>query len=153
MKLDKFKSDGQLALEGVWENIEDGLEVRVARMNNPRYREHLRKLTRTRLKHGRRIPGGGSDVSFDMLLELQQRAVATNILIDWKGLEDSDGKEIKYSVEEALKIFDSHPDFYDMIIEIAQDVELFRGEDLAGAEENSSPTSPGTSSGESTESS
>lgn len=133
MKIEKFASDSALAVEGIWEDIDEGLKLRVARMNNPRYREYLRKLSRTKVRVGRRMQGG---MGIDDMLEMQKKAVAKHILIDWEGLEDANGESIQHSEEKALELFESHPDLYELIIEIANDVDLFREDQRKDAEEN-----------------
>ena len=145
MKLNKFMSDSKLAIEGIWEDIGEGLRVRVARMNNPKYREYMRKMARNQARTFRRV-GGGIDDIFD----IQQRAVARFVLLEWDGLEDDDGNVIAYSEEEALKIFKRCPDFYDMIIEIGSDADLFRRHEQEDAKGNLPGTSSGSSSGVST---
>ena len=144
MKLSKLATDGKLAVEGVWEDIGEGFEVLVARMNNPKYRAYMRKIVRTKTRSARRV---GTDI--DQMIELQQEGAVRHLLLDWKGLEDDAGKNIPYTLEKARELFGTHPDLYDLIIEISSDAELFRLENQEETSGNSLTSSSGSSSGES----
>lgn len=140
MKISKFAMDGTLAQEGVWEDAgHDDLRVKVARMNNPRYREYLRALGRPLVRRSRR-----NMLDFDAMEAMTQKAVARYVLLDWKNLEDDEGNEIPYSPDKAFEFFKAYPDFYEAVTEIANDVELFRAEDHEDAAGNLQASSGGS---------
>lgn len=131
-RLSSLKTDAKRSEEGVWQEIGEGFEVKVARLGHPEYKAYVAKLSKPHLRSIQREGIGSAK-----LREIQQRAVSRHILLDWRGLHDDDGSEIPYSQEKALELL-SDPDYselLDIILELAQDVELFRAasvEEAAG---------------------
>lgn len=122
MKLSKFKQNVSSAQEGVWVDVGDGLEVKIARMGNKKYNETIRKLSKpykTAIRNG--------TLADSVFEEMQNKAIAEAILLDWTGLEDDKG-EITYSTEEAFNIL-SNPEFEDfkkLVTDLAEEQETFR---------------------------
>ena len=114
----EFAFDETLSVEGVWVSIGDGADLLVARMNNPKYRKHLRRAL---LPYTRR----GGTMSEKQNREVLVDATANCILLDWKGMSE-DGKVLKYSVEEAKRLFFDYEDFFQLVIGLAADNENYR---------------------------
>ena len=114
----EFSFDETLSVEGVWVPIGDGAELLVARMNNSKYRKHLRRAL---LPYTRR----GGTMSEKQNREVLADATANCILLDWKGMSE-DGNKLKYSVEEAKRLFSDYEDFFQLTIAIASDHENYR---------------------------
>ena len=95
------------------------------------YRATVTKMLRP---HQQTIRRGLQDPA--LMTQISKDAAAQALLHDWENLQDDDGKPIPFSREYARKIFDSHPDFFALVIELAENAELFR-EDAMG----NSPTS------------
>jgi archaellum component FlaC len=61
--------------------------------------------------------------------------MADCIVLDWKGLEE-DGKAVKFSKEECVRVLKEYKDFRDHVSELANSMEIFRQEMDAEAEKN-----------------
>lgn len=131
MRLSAFKTDQEKETSGVWFPIGAGLEVLVARMRNRRYRDRMRELMRPHLQRVRR-----GSLDLDVVAKLNLQAVAETVLLDWKNLEDDDGKTISYSKEKALEVLEKYPEFAEIVTEFAGDIENYREEARADAEGN-----------------
>ena len=130
-KLSKVKTDSKKEIEGIWEDYEEGIRLKIARMGNPLYDEEIYRLSKPVLKRSREIPA-------DELERISKQAVAKYILVDWENIEDDDGNEIPYSSEKALEYFNDHDlrGFYRDIILIANDRNRFRREFIEEAVKN-----------------
>lgn len=126
MKLNALKQNVDKEQSGVWVEYE-GTEVSflIARMNNPRYTEKIRKATK--VGRGMRFRKA-EDVTDKLVLE----AVAETILLDWKGLEDESGKPIPFSTSAAMEILSDpqYRDVYNFILMFASDRENFLNEEV-----------------------
>ena len=116
----EFSFDPDLANSGVWIPIGDGAELLVARMNNDNYRKGLRAAL---LPYSRR----GMTLSEKQNVEVMTTAASQHVLLGWKGLKE-DGKELKYSPEEAKRLFDEYQDFFQLVVGVASDSDQFRAE-------------------------
>jgi len=119
--LAKFKTDTSLENNGVWIPAGDGLELKIARMNNPKYVEYIR----VKGQHLRAICAATNSTPPEMI-PIIRGAVASTILLDWKGLNDEAGKPIEYSPEVASKVFDEYPEFYGLVLKLADEPNNFR---------------------------
>ena len=61
----------------------------------------------------------------------------------WKGIKE-DGKAIKYSELEAIRLMTDYPDFRDQVQEIANDLETYKITEDEDTEKNSEKSSTGT---------
>lgn len=75
----------------------------------------------------------GREPSSQVTEEIGVKATANTILLGWRGFEDKDGGDLRYSVESALELLEMR-DFQDMIIGIASTQELYRKEAQEAAE-------------------
>lgn len=71
-----------------------------------------------------RLNAGGK-LSEDENKSLNIRFFSEVIIRGWKGLTDKEGKEIKFSVENAKNLLEALPRFFSMIIRMASDEEAF----------------------------
>ena len=105
----------------------DGLFLKIARLGNPGYKEHLRKLGKP---HQRKIRKG--NVKIELVEELSKKAIAKHVLLDWKNLQDENEKgklvDVPFSEKKALEYLKQYEEFYEMVVEFATDAELFRQE-------------------------
>lgn len=140
MKLSSFVTDTSLEQEGVWVDIGDGAEIRVARAGNPEHEALLRKL---RKPHEKRFRSG--EIPPDLAKSIAVEAMARHILLDWRGITEDDGTPIPYSYENAKRLLGLR-DFREMVAEIAMEAETFRAQEIreAGAELSTfPPVAPG----------
>ncbi len=132
-KLSSLKQSKAKIDEGVWVEFEAGIRIRVTSINNKRYTECVEKLLKP---HLRRIRSG--IMTIQERSQLIKPAVAKYLLLDWDGIEDDDGQVIKYSSAKAQEIFDNeeYVDFFNFVIESANEQQLFRDQSYAEAEVN-----------------
>jgi hypothetical protein len=122
--------DKKAEVEGIWQNIGDGVSVKVARIGSTEYQKEFQRISKP---HKRAIRRGvlNDDVAEKLLIKV----MAKTVLLDWKGLEE-DGKEIPYSEENAVRILTDYRDLRDYVSDIANDMEAFKKEDDEEAEKN-----------------
>jgi hypothetical protein len=123
MKISTFATDLDLEEDGVWIDIGDGGSLLVARLGNPKYREYLRKASK-----GLRSSIRNKSISEELSDEILLKAMSETILLDWKGIDDDNGKPIKYTKETCLKLLTDLRDFRLLVTEIASEQQSFRRE-------------------------
>ena len=104
MDLNKLKLDSAKDAEGVWVNIGDGAEIKVARIGTKEYNKVVKAVTgphRTAIERGYM-----NDEEAD---KLSAKIFSQAVLLDWKGIQ-IDGVEVPYSQEKAAEIL-GNPDF------------------------------------------
>ena len=131
MKITQFKIDGKMETEGVWVPSGGGLELKIARIGNLQYQNYMRKIGKP---YSRQLRHGHVDAS--VLDDLTMRSVAKHILLGWRNLQDADGKDIEHSAEKALELLKEYRGLYEMVLEIANDAELFRQEEKEDSKGN-----------------
>ena len=115
----KYEADETKENEGVWMPFDGPFEVLVARMNNQRFQEFFLK--------------DGVDTEAP---ETMRQAAAETILLGWRGSLDDEGKEVPYSVEEALKRFNRSSEFYNRVIVMSNRRENYQFDKLQEAAGN-----------------
>lgn len=136
----RFCSDRDLEENGVWIDLGDDIQIKVARTRSRGATAALARLNRPyenmRLS-GRALPEAVKE-------KIARQWVAEAVLLDWKGVTDADGKALAYSVEAALKVLEAFPDFLDEVVYFANQQESFRAEALEAAKGNSPTPSAGS---------
>lgn len=125
-----FDFDAELAETGVWFTFAGG-RLRIARRDNPRYREALREFA----KGKERLIRLGSLPASEMH-EMCMRALARGVLLDWEGLTRK-GEPLPYSEDNAVMLLTDLSGFSEKVESWADDAEAFRAEDEEDAEKNS----------------
>ena len=143
----QFATDPAKEIEGVWtDDLGGGLKLKIARLRNPNFRKLYQRLTKP---YERQIRNRTLDDTTEN--GILAKCLAKTVLLGWENLKVSD-EAVAYSEAEALKIL-SNPqlaDFRDLVVDLANDAELFRIEHLEQAEKNLPSGSAGTSNGENT---
>ena len=121
--LDKYKTDKTAELEGVWVEMDAGVEVRVARLNNDKARAKRRELEKP-YRNFREVPESVNE-------GILRKVVASTVLLDWKGLTDDAGAKMPYSAAKAEELFELYPDFLNDVVSVSMARETFQA---AGAE-------------------
>jgi hypothetical protein len=131
VKISDFRMDSELETGGVWCDVGEGLRVLVARARNVKFREYVRQLMKPHLRKVRR-----GKIDPDLLEDINRKATAKTILLGWEDLQDDDGKDVPYSPEKAEEYLKEFPDFAEIVMEFATDVDLYRERDREDAEGN-----------------
>lgn len=133
-------ADPRREVEGVWFDYKDGAQIKLAAMGNNRFTKELDDLLgptgRRKLADGR--------ATFAKQTESMCRALARGVLLDWRGFTNG-GEPFEYSEENAYKLLLNHKQFFQDIVELADQEAAFRREDVESAAGNSSSASDGTS--------
>lgn len=125
-----FGTDSKKEQEGVWYDLAEGLRMKIARIGNPNYQKRFQTLSKPYRRSIRR-----GTLSDDLAEKLLIQCLAETILLDWEGVED-DGKEISYSIENAINLLKKYPELRNYINDIANELEGFQEEFKEEAEEN-----------------
>lgn len=121
--LKNLKIDTELESGGVWVDWIQGVQLKIGRANNPAFIAAIQRLSEPDLEEIRK-----KDADPEILERATKGAVAEAILLGWKGIDDDNGKPIKYSVEKALELI-SDPglrDLYGFVLVYANDSDHYR---------------------------
>jgi hypothetical protein len=134
-----FGTSSKLETEGVWRDIGEGGEVKIARINN---REHQKVMRQLMAPH--RAAQRASKLPQALIEKIAIEGVAIAILKDWKGCTD-EGKPLgAYTDKEGVRMLTKYPDFLDFVSAVATDMTNFQEEHEAEASKNSPSSSPGS---------
>lgn len=139
----KYQTDSAAETQGLWIEMGDNALIKIARLGHPKHEEVMKRLRQPHVASLR----AGIDLPTNVSMALTIEALAEAILIDWKGIQDDDGKEIPYSKEAAIKLLTDLPDFRDKVVFLSSQHETFRKSALENAAKNSEPVLDGDSSG------
>lgn len=133
MKLSKLQTDTMKKSEGTWVPIQEDLELKLAYLGEDNFQKRMEVLKRP---HKRKIEDGTFPPS--EFAKLTGRVIAETIVKDWRGLEDDDGKAIKYTKEKALELFTDPnlEDLRDYVVSFASNRDNFRVDEIEEAEKN-----------------
>jgi hypothetical protein len=143
--MDAFGTDLELEKEGVWVELLKDVLVKVRPLGNDRY---LRLVEKLKSKHSAAYRSGTIDPEIDR--NIQIRAVAKEVLVDWKGVEDPDtGEELPYSYDNAKRLLSDKriKRFGIRVIEASAEQETFRQYEEEETEKNSGKSLRGNSNG------
>lgn len=126
MKISQTKTDPGLEQSGVWRPIRYGVEVKVARVGNPRttaWRASLpvedQRLLDMFEKHTKQPVLYESKL--DRIGELMIESYARNVLLDWRNIEDDEGEQIPYSPDNAKSLLRDYDWFF---LDVRREAEL-----------------------------
>jgi len=145
MNFEKFEQQEAHEQGGVWVDIAPGFSMKLARVGNQKYDQYLKQLwrgKRSTLRH---------DVD-EMAVAMDQdnviKAMARHVILDWKGLteSDDDGNEVNvaYSEQKAIELMTRSYKFYRIVLEAGSEAANFAAEEQADSVGNSVPASTGT---------
>ena len=126
-KLNLVKTDPDKE-KGVWVPYELDIELKIARVGNAKFDELVRRLAEPTLKEQRaKAKKMAEDPLGD---EIIMKAAAKHLLVDWKHIEDEEGKPIKYSAAKALELFQDPGlrDLYKFVMATSGESERYRME-------------------------
>lgn len=127
----KYKTDESKEREGVWVPLDGEGRIRIARTNNPLYREVMvRKVNRYKMAAKSKV------IPEDDWITIVNELIAETILVDWEGITEK-GQPLPYSVENAKRVLAELKDFREMVLSIADNMDNFKEELDEGTEKNS----------------
>lgn len=127
--LERFKTDKTLEREGTWVELGDGIAIKVVRINHPDAQALRKKLEKPYRHYKEGVPD-------DVLQKIVNRVLAEEILRDWRGITDLDGREIPYTTENAQKLIDALEDFRDEVAKQSLERENFKAAAVEDAGKN-----------------
>lgn len=116
----EFGTNKALEEAGVWVDIGDGAQLKIARAGSKKALKYSREVAKpymAQITYGK-LP---DDVAERLAIEV----LAECILLDWKTIS-YDGKPLPYSKENALKLMTESEDFRDMVSRIANERKTFQ---------------------------
>lgn len=132
-RLSEIRADLSKVEEGQWVTYSAGIELLIASTDSKKYRAERSRILKPLMRGTRR------SLDPDKVVDLLKPAVAKYLLLGWRNLEDVQGKEIKYSYDQALRFFNDPAlrDLYNFVLEAAGEAELFRAEETEAEAKNS----------------
>lgn len=112
--------------EGVWIDLGDEIQIKIV----PTRSKQARTVLSTLNEHYEKACESSRKLLEAVQNKLIRQWIAKTILLDWRGVTDTEGKPLDYSEENALKVFESFPDFFDEVVLTANRQEPQRGEGL-----------------------
>ena len=129
MDLDKtFGTDKSLEEDGVWIDLGDDSQIKIARLGNKKSQEISSKIQKNAQMASKYSLTDLADNDLNYVL-------ATAIIIDWKNIKVK-GKILEYSSENAKKMLEDYKDFRSLVIELASEMETFRRVEVEEGKEN-----------------
>jgi len=123
MDLKDWKTDKAKETGGVWVPVGGDTEFLVARSTSPRYEAVQNKWIK-------KLCPMGQDADPEKFQDAISHAMAEAIFLGWKHLK-MDGKELKYSTEEAYNVLSGYFDVKELVATIAQDRTVFAPDAVA----------------------
>jgi hypothetical protein len=125
----KYETDAKAEVGGVELDFGDGVIFKVARAgkSNPAFAKASRKRTKPFLFA---IRAGTLDDK--MAQEILVKVFAEAVVLGWEGVTDREGKEIEFSFDSAVKLFNDLPDLFEQIKEYAEDKDTFNADTHGG---------------------
>lgn len=119
MELTRYSTDEVLETEGVWEDMGSGCRFLIARSGNPNFEAARKKYGRSVLRQ----------IENDDLEEARETTIlcemiAKTVWLAFEGLTE-DGKKVKDSYENRLRILTDYKDLRSEILEIARTRQRF----------------------------
>jgi len=120
--LNSIKTDLEKMVKGVWTPFIEDIELCIASVNSPLYKDARKRALQPYL---RQIRLGTLDT--DKVLDIIKPAVAEHLLLDWKNIEEN-GKKIPYSKAKAIEFLSdpSLAELYNFVLTTAGENDIYR---------------------------
>jgi hypothetical protein len=127
-----FGTSESAAEDGKWFPFSAEMSVKIRRFKSKKSRK-VREALEAPYK---RVSQLSPKIPDEDAERIASQHVAEGIVVDWKGVLDTNGNSIPYSVGAALDLFEKLPEFRDAVIEISLNIENFREEEKAEVKGN-----------------
>jgi len=119
----KFATDPSVESDGVVLDYGDGCRIRVRRAGgaNKEYIKALEKFSRSH-----RFQIQSNRISFDESRRILVEIYASTIVLGWEGVTDKDGKDLPFSRENCIQLFQDLPDLFQDVQDQAGNAAIFR---------------------------
>lgn len=126
----KYDFDPNKEVDGVWEQIEGGASLLIARMGNLNFQKAYGKIPKAMQLSidNKTIEDEDSGIILSNIL-------AKTILLNWKGVGENK-KELKYSEKSAAEYLLKYPDFRSLVIDLSNDLEKFHRDEVVEDSKN-----------------
>jgi hypothetical protein len=124
MKLSKFKEQTS-EIEGVWVDVGEGVQLKLARADNSSYQKEVSKILLASSSE-LRILQDSNPRRMEIIREARIKAISRTILLDWRNLQDENGKELKYSPELAEKILVEYKELLELVDAFSTNREMYK---------------------------
>lgn len=124
---DMYETDDDNEIEGIILNYGEGIRIKIARAGgaNVAFAKAFEKATRP---YRKRMDMGTLDES--VANELLVQVFAQTVVKDWEGVTDREGNELKFNVENCVKVFMDLPDLFADVKEASMSVANYRYEEI-----------------------
>lgn len=134
--INRFRTDKRKETGGVWVPFEAGISLLIARMPNTNFEQKVRELAAPHMEATR-----SDTISDELNVSITREAVAHTVLLDWKGVTESDEEgspDVPYTPELGVKYFndDELGDFYRFVVTSGRNSEQYRKEQMVAAVKN-----------------
>ncbi len=111
-----YATDESKEAEGFWHEITDTISIRMARAGgmNSRFAKALEQKIRP---HRRKIENEDMDIT--LANTIMREVFAETVVMDWKGVNDDEGKPLPCTKENVLNILTELPDLFAELREVA----------------------------------
>ena len=120
---ESFRTDPKLEQEGIELDLGEAGQFQLARAGgaNKRYQKRLQALMRP---HRRLLQAG--ELPEEVAQKVLAQVYAECIILDWENVTGPDGEELKFSVENCVRLMLDLPDLFVTVRATAEDATLYR---------------------------
>lgn len=141
---DRYGTSKELEENGVWVDFGDGVQLLLARIKSQRSlaaKKAAEKPYRDVLRTASRL---GKEVTEDIQTKIALDWLVNGVVLDWKDVTDRSGKKLRFTPDNARRVFDDLPDFLDDVIFAASSQQTYQETADREAVGNSAATSGGS---------
>ena len=120
---DLYSTDSKLEEDGI--NVDFGdYGIFVVARSGGANEKFLKAIERKSRPYRRQIDSG--DIDLDIMNRLIMETMAESVILNWSGVKGRDGKNLKFSPETCLKLFEDLPDLYAALRDESQKLANYR---------------------------
>lgn len=113
-----YKLDTGKKEEGVWLDLIDGARIKIAYNQSER-------VERKVLTHQEKSSFRGREQNFEEKAQMMMEIFAEEVVLDWEGIDEEEGKPLPYSTENALKLLKECPPIKNFVFKESARIENF----------------------------
>ena len=147
--IDRRRIDPQKEADGVWVTWFEDVEINVARSRHPDFKNAMERIHRNFRRKKPNAPITEAFKDDDEARKQLAPHIANHLVLGWKNIQDVDDKgqevDFPFTFANAMKLLkDKDLDFFEFVLGVANDEEVYRKEDVSEDAKNSEPLSDGT---------